>query len=275
MPRELLGGILGLRDQHGQSAGAADSPLPRLKNQGGAQRVVHNVEHPLQPRKIRQANRFSAQIGEHSKRRRVHKNFRIRVAERRILIIFLPAARKHNHLPRAGIARCRPHRQGGTAAAADQHLFPGKRNPCSPRQAEEPRIVGIVPEEPAVPQHQRVDAADLAGRGGKLVAVGNHRPLVGNGHIESLKIPGSEKSIDFLPRDGAQLVAVSGKLLMDPLGIAVAEPLSDQSILHCAHSFTARYSCPKIQTVQVRRPARKAGPAPPRNRPKPPGRNRI
>ena len=128
---EQLRRALALRHEHRQPAGARDPQPLRLKQQCGAQRVEHHVQHAVAGRKASQLDGGNAIFGIHPHRRRVDDHARVPMQPvRRVIVDHAvlpgPVAGHGPHLAGPPVARHGDRRAVCPAAAEHERLFPGK-----------------------------------------------------------------------------------------------------------------------------------------------------
>ena len=106
------------------------------------------------------------------------------------------------------------------------------------------RIIGVVAVQLAVPVHHGVHRMNAQGLRVNIIAVRDHQLLVGNGHIDGLKIVPFHKIVRFLlGGQRAQIVNIIADHLVDHLAVAVPQLCADQSVFHKyvpLFSFAAR-----------------------------------
>ena len=227
-PKGVLGSS-GLGRQHQQPAARGDAQFRRLLAQPGPQGIVDHIRHPLAARELPQIQRRNPALRGHAHRRGVDE-IKIPFAKPfgQILIVQLSGAAHGGNFGRPQLLRSRFGRMAGTAAPQDDHRLAGQHPAILPQQEFQPRKVGIIAGQGAVPAlYQQVDAAAALGRRGQLGAIGQHLPFVGDSHIDGGKIPGRHKRFKLCFRQRTEFIFHPGQPPVQLRGNAVAQRPSD------------------------------------------------
>ena len=140
-----------------------------------------------------------------------------------VFVVVLPLPGDHRDLRRAQLPRGGLGGAAGAAGAQDHRFFPRHVNPSPAGQVDEAVDVGVAAGEGSVPVDHRVHRSDGGGPGVHLVAQGDHRPLVGDGHVQPLELPAAEEVLHLAGRRGQEAVVIARQGLVELGGEAVAQ----------------------------------------------------
>ena len=194
--------------------------------------VVDQVKDPFAAGELVQIHRRYAGVGVHPHRGGIDDILRVPVAVQ-VAVVVRAAAGDGDHIPSPQVRQHRPHCEGGSAGAQNQHLLTPDLGPRRLEQIAEAVVVGVVPVQRAVRfPHNGVDAADALRRRGEFLAVGHHCLFVWDGHVQPPEAPLLEKGAHLVRGELHQLVVITAQLPVDGGGEAVAQVLPQQAELH-------------------------------------------
>ena len=181
--------------------------------------------------KLIQLHRGNAGVRVHPHRGGVDNGGSIGVAAQ-VLVVVLSGA-GDNHRVCTQLFQNADHRPGSTPGAQHQHLFPFQRKAGALYHGRKAVVIGIVPPQAAVgPAENGVDGTDPAGGIRQVIQIGNHRLLVGNGHIDPGKIPVFQKIGNFFRFLFKERIGVISQHGMDLGGVAVPQSPAQQTAFH-------------------------------------------
>ena len=222
----------------------------RLKKEGGAQGVIDEVKNRLTVGKVGQIYGGPAVMGVHSHRGCVDDNrcisvpIRCRYGKK----IGDGSAQSFgaggDRMIPGGDVCAQPMQNGANglsrpSGAQDQNLPASHRNTGFFQEIGKTEGIGVVAVEAAVgAAEEGVHIAGFPGGGGKIIAQGIGRALIGDGHIEPVPGAGAEKILHLLRGNFKKSVVVAAQEAVQQGGMAVRKGPSQQS---AAHQSTSRF----------------------------------
>ena len=224
-----------LGHKHIEAALGKDPPVSGLQDQPGGKGVENSVHHALQLPEGLQRQGLLCKLREHAAGGGVENDLGVRMVLCRLNIACIHGAGMPADLDDLPRAQALGHSEGGAAGAAgsqDQDLAPGKIQAKMGNEGPHTAEIRVVSPEPAVPVDDGVHRADGLGCRAQFVQQRDHCLFIGDGHVQAAKGPLFQKGLQLLGRKLAEVVAVVPDGLVDGLGEAMSQVLSNQSVFH-------------------------------------------